>query len=358
VSVEGDCYDRVTRAPRCAILGTMRLSLTLLLLGLVAAGCRNSADEPAATPSAGATAATSASATPSLTSTAAPTATMEAAAPVALVPGTHEHTLEAGRRTRKYLVHVPPSGDDAMAIVMVLHGGGGNAKQVMRSTGFDEVADENGFIAVFPHGNGRLSDEFLLTWNAGNCCAYALAQGFDDVSFLRAVVREVVADYGADPGRVFVTGMSNGGMMSYRLACEASDVFLGVAPVAGALNLECTPGHSISLLAIHGTNDRMVRYEGGEPLEQADPTTRVDASVAESVGFFVGHNGCDERPVTTTEGILRFDEWGSCAGGARVALYTIEGGVHEWPGDTRASVARGIDASRLTWEFFASLEPR
>jgi polyhydroxybutyrate depolymerase len=241
---------------------------------------------------------------------------------------------------------------------MVLHGGGGNANQVIRSTRFDEVADENGFIAVFPHGSGRLSDEFLLTWNSGNCCGYARAQDIDDVAFLRAVVEAVLRDYGADARRVYVTGMSNGGMMSYRLACEASGVFAAAAPVAGALNVDCNPGQPVSLLAIHGTGDRMVRYEGGEPLEQVDPASRVDTSVADSVGFFVAHNACAEPPATTMDGILRYDEWGSCDQNARVALYTIEGGVHEWPGDRVATVGREVDASRLIWQFFAALPPR
>jgi polyhydroxybutyrate depolymerase len=80
--------------------------------------------------------------------------------------------------------------------------------------------------------------------------------------------------------------------------------------------------------------------------------------VVDSVGFFVGHNGCAGSPATTMDGILRFDEWGPCTESARVALYTIEGGVHEWPGDRLATVAREIDASRLVWEFFASLAPR
>jgi polyhydroxybutyrate depolymerase len=329
--------------------------IVIAALAYVACRDREAAPNTFQTPSA---TAPPVEATSPATASTVPAATATPGDGVALMPRTHEHTLESGGRTRKYLVHIPPGGSSPMPLVMVLHGGGGNANQVMRSTRFDEVADEHGFIAVFPHGNGRLSDEFLLTWNSGNCCAYALAQGFDDVSFLRAVVSAVVAQYGADAGRVFVTGMSNGGMMSYRLACEASDIFLAAAPVAGALNLECSPDSPISLLAVHGTDDRSVLYEGGVPLQQADPTPREDASVAQSLGFFVGHNGCDERPQSSTEGILRFDEWHSCAAGTRVALYTIEGGVHEWPGDTRASVAPDIDASRLIWEFFGSLERR
>jgi polyhydroxybutyrate depolymerase len=156
--------------------------------------------------------------------------------------------------------------------------------------------------------------------------------------------------------------MSNGGMMSYRLACEAAGLFLGVAPVAGALNVDCAPSQAISVLAIHGTADQNVLYEGGAPIQRADPLPRVDASVADSVGSFVDSNGCAAKPATSspdTDGlVIVTEEWPDCTGGARVVLHTIECGVHEWPGDQRATVARDFDASSAIWDFFSTLPPR
>ncbi len=351
------------------------LPLVALALGcLVFGGCRdrNGAEPATTTPAATATAATSSTAETAITAT--PRSTATGTTPVASPesspttattfsrqPGTHDLSIVSGGLKRHYLVHVPEGLDDSLRVpaVVVLHGGGGNANQVMRSTGFADVADENSFIAVFPFGDGRFSDDFLLTWNSGNCCGYARSAGIDDVSFIRDVVAAVITDWGADPARIFATGMSNGGMMSYRLACEASDVFLAVAPVAGALNLDCDPANPISLLAIHGTDDQHVLYDGGEPIEKVDPAPRVDTSVADSVGFFVAHDGCNADSDTSMPGaILRYDEWPNCDGGTRVALYTVIGGVHEWPGDPTATVAREIDASRLIWDFFASLPAR
>ena len=351
----------------------MRLfvATVLCLTCIVAVGCRNRDEapgSPAASPTVLAATNTPVPATVIVTARAQPATSPPPSVPpdgFARAPGTHERSLALDGRTRGYLVHIPPGVEAAgpLPLVLVLHGGGGNANQVRRSTGFDAVADEYGFIAVFPHGNGRLSDEFLLTWNAGNCCSYARDAGIDDVSFLRATVAAVVEEFGGDPGRIFATGMSNGGMMGYRLACDAADLFLGVAPVAGALNLDCQPSRPISLLAIHGTDDLHVLYEGGEPIERADPAPRIDTSVADSVGFFVEHDRClpdaaTSMPAISQDVTVVVDEWTGCTDGTRVALYTLQGGVHEWPGDRRATVARDLDASRLIWEFFSSLPSR
>ncbi len=348
----------------------MRLLPLLALLGgfLIFSGCRDrGGDDAVATATATSTLASAATATVTATATPGPGATPAPATNTTSTstfsrqPGTHDLPITVGGLERHFLVHIPEGLENSARVpaVIVLHGGGGNGNQVLRSTRFDDVADENGFIAVFPFGDGRFSDDFLLTWNSGNCCGYARSADIDDVTFIRAVVTAVIDDWGADPARIFATGMSNGGMMSYRLACDASDIFLAVAPVAGALNLDCNPANPVSLLAVHGTADQHVLYDGGPPVENVDPAPRVDTSVAESTGFFVAHDGCQPDPETTMPGaILRYDEWQGCGNGTRVALYTIIGGIHEWPGDPTATVARDIDASRLIWDFFASLPPR
>ena len=135
-----------------------------------------------------------------------------------LKPGGHELALTVGQRERTYLVHLPPvyDGKRSLPLVIVLHGGGGNAEGAARMTGFSEKADREGFVVVYPNGSGRLKTR-LLTWNSGNCCGYAMDQNVDDVGFIRVLIDEFVKTRAIDPKRVFVTGMSNGGMMTSQI---------------------------------------------------------------------------------------------------------------------------------------------
>ncbi|OLF13632.1 extracellular catalytic domain type 1 short-chain-length polyhydroxyalkanoate depolymerase [Actinophytocola xanthii] len=266
-----------------------------------------------------------------------------------------EHMLTVDGRERGYLLHVPPGAEGRLPVLLVLHGGGGNARQVAGQTGLSDLADEAGFLVVYPNGSGRTS---LLTWNAGACCGYAQRQGIDDVAFLSALLDEVLADQLADPERVFVTGMSNGAMMSYRLACELSDRITGIAPVAGALNVTpCRPTRPVSVLAVHGTADELVPYDGGPPAQPAPGNESwVNASVADSVGFWVDHDGCRRPATERTEGAVTTATYAGCAEGSEVVLHTVAGGGHAWPGGRRSRseadpVPPEPDASRLVAEF-------
>ncbi|HUJ70694.1 MAG TPA: PHB depolymerase family esterase, partial [Verrucomicrobiae bacterium] len=189
-----------------------------------------------------------------------------------LKPGNHELSLKTGGRDRVYSLHLPPAydGKHLLPLVIVLHGGGGNAEGAIRMTGFNQKADKEGFVVVYPNGSGRLKTR-LLTWNSGNCCGYALDSGVDDVGFIRALIDELKKTRAVDPQRVYATGISNGGMMTYRLACELSDKIAAIAPVAGALNLEnCQPTRPVSVIIFHGTADEHVLYNGGEPIRRVD----------------------------------------------------------------------------------------
>src|SRR5208282_2572641 len=179
-----------------------------------------------------------------------------------LKPGDHVLALTVGQQGRTYLLHLPPvyDGKRLLPLVIVLHGGGGNAPGAVRMTGFSEKADKGGFVVVYPNGSGRLKTR-LLTWNSGNCCGYALDNNVDDVGFIRALIDELVKTRSIDPKRVYATGMSNGGMMTYRLGCELSDKIAAIAPVAGALSVEnCQPTNPVSVIIFHGTADEHVLY--------------------------------------------------------------------------------------------------
>ena len=174
--------------------------------------------------------------------------------------------LRIGDLERSFSVYVPRAYDGTrtpIPLVLVLHGAGGNADQVARITGMSEIADKAPFIAVFPEGTAR-KEHGLLTWNAGNCCGYAYENQVDDVGFIRALVGSLSAEYRVDPKRVYAVGMSNGGILAYRLACELSDTFAAIGVVAGAFNVSpCRPTRPVALVIFHGTADEHVLYEGG-----------------------------------------------------------------------------------------------
>ena len=277
-----------------------------------------------------------------------------------LLVGETAHTLTHAERERSYLLYVPASvnWDEPVPLVFVFHGGAGNAESAVRMSGFNAVADRYGFLVVYPNGTGRLSDDKLLTWNGGTCCGYAQEKNVDDVGFVRAIVADLQTLVTLDPHRIYATGLSNGGLLSQRLGCEASDVFAAIAPVAGTLNLPaCSPAQPVSVIEFHGTDDQHIPYEGGY-----GPESLVDvdfASVKDSVDFWISVNGCDSQRQTDTFEDIQHETWKDCAGTTSVELYTIVGGGHAWPGGERGwpdadAPPRSISASELIWEFFAA----
>jgi len=287
----------------------------------------------------------------------APTAPTTATPNPNLKPGDYTQSFTFAGRERSYLIHLPSAlGNAPLPLVFVLHGGGGNAEGAAKMSGMSPLADKENFIVVYPDGTGRLEDR-VLTWNAGNCCGYALDNQVDDVGFIRALIEELRAVYPIDAQRVYATGISNGGMMAYRLACELSDQFAAIAPVAGALNADCRPAQPVSAVSFHGTADRSVLYDGGAPKQQLDSHPRTDNSVAYAISFWVRQDGCATTPRRVEHGNTVQDEYGDCVNGTGVALYAIKGGGHAWPGGDRLSLlldqpTQEISATDVMWEFF------
>jgi polyhydroxybutyrate depolymerase len=266
---------------------------------------------------------------------------------------------------RKVLVHLP-SGYDAAhpaPLVLALHGGGGHAEYMADDEhyGLQKKADEAGFVVAFPNGYSKLPGAKFATWNAGGCCGDARDRGSDDVGFARAVVAAIEARYSIDTKRVFATGMSNGGMMSHRLACEAADVFRAVASVAGTdATAACTPSRPISVLHIHARNDDHVLFDGGAGPGAFRDDSKVMAfvSVPETVSRWVQRDHCSAAPQRTVDRPGAYCETHSgCADGTTVQLCVTETGGHSWPG--AHSVRRGkeaasqaLDANDVIWRFF------
>jgi polyhydroxybutyrate depolymerase len=316
----------------------MKYWLGLLVLGIfVTVGCGRLGNAPAPT-----------RATPAVTAPS-PRRT--------LPPGDYAQSLMHAGRTRTYTIHLPRgiSDERAFPLVIMLHGGAGNSEHAARMSGFSTLADQENFIVVYPDGTGRLG-EVLLTWNAGNCCGYALDNNIDDVGFIRALIEKLERDHPINPKQIYVTGMSNGGMMAYRLACELADKIAAIAPVAGALNVECKPTAPISVIAFHGMADQHVLFEGGAPRVRADPHPREDKSVAYAMNFWAQHNRCAPTPQRDERGNIIHDTYTNCANGTAVELYAIKGEGHTWPGGKSwlggDPPTQEISATKVMWEFF------
>jgi len=262
--------------------------------------------------------------------------------------GTISGVIESGGRSRDYLLHLPPghNAGTPLPLVFVLHGATESDSNVEKLSGMSAKADQEHFIAVYPSGIGRVP-----TWNAGTCCGLAMKQQIDDIGFLRALLEKIERDYTVERKRVYFTGISNGAMMSYRVACEMSDQVAAIAPVEGALNVDCHPSSGVSVMIFHGTADRLVPFEGGStPFQSGE--RRSDNSVGGAVDFWVKRDGCVARPKHEESSEVHVDQYSGCQDGTAVALYAIQGGRHMWPGHRFSG--NSVPATDLMWAFFAA----
>ncbi len=279
-----------------------------------------------------------------------------------------DYMIYDGQR-RYFNIHLPSSYDpeNSYPLVFVFHGGGGNGENIEDTTNFTIKGDEEGFIVVYPYGTGRL-ETFLLTWNCGFCCGYALENDIDDIGFIRALYEHIESDYSIDPNRVFATGISNGGIMSYYVGAELSDIFAAVAPVSSQIGGQATvdsepwqiptPDHPVSVIAFNGKNDTRVPYDGGRPLEGSAHVYSW-MSTNESISFWVEHNGCNPIPEQniSQSGNIIIDTYGQGLNNTEVKLVTIVDGTHSWPGGKKGWLGgpeptQEISATDMIWDFF------
>lgn len=228
---------------------------------------------------------------------------------------------------RGYVVRLPasaPPAGQSWPVVLVLHGGGGDAEITERTTGFTAVGQREGFVVVYPEGTGRLGNH-LLTWNAGHCCGQAMQRQVDDVGFIRTLIDKLVADYPVDAKRVYATGISNGGMMSHRLGIELPDKLAAIAPVVAALfGDEKKPAQGVSALMINGALDASVPLAGGKPggrfanaWDGAHPL-----AVTAQASFWAVADGCTGAPEVTTQGVVQRTRY-RCPAGRDVELLVL-----------------------------------
>lgn len=280
--------------------------------------------------------------------------------------GTTEYSLRHGGLTRKYLLHVPAQRAPGapLPLVIALHGGGGHAEYMADDAryGWVSKADKEGFAVAFPNGYSRLPGGRFATWNAGQCCGDARDKNIDDVGFIRALVADVRSRLPIDPARIFATGMSNGGMLSHRLACDAADLFRAIASVAGTdATTTCTPSRAVSVLHIHAKDDTHVLFNGGAgPDAFRDPSKVFEfVSVPDTLSRWVARDRCNPSPRRTLDKPGAYCEvYSGCAADSRLQLCVTERGGHSWPGAERVRrgkepASQAIDATDVIWGFFA-----
>ena len=291
-----------------------------------------------------------------------------------LAPGDHEFTLTHDQLRRSYLVHVPPQADSGRPLPVVLnfHGGGAHADAQKQYSRMDPAADRDGYVAVYPNGTGGIGGR-LLAWNAGACCGWAAASRVDDVGFVLALLDDLARRMPLDPGRIYATGLSNGSMMAYRLAAEASPRIAATAGVAGAMTLpRFAPAVPVPVMHIHSVDDRRALYDGG--LGPAFPFTNTRAlhePVDVMLDKWIAHNGCPAQPQVVGPVSGRPDAadaahtatrytYVPCRDGTQVVLWKLTGAGHVWPGGVQdylplllGAGTTVIDANDEMWRFFS-----
>jgi len=273
------------------------------------------------------------------TNTPAPTATATLAA--TLQPDDSQRTLTVNGLERTYLLHIPSgiNAGQSVPLVFVFHGYSENATYIQQMSGFNDIADKGGFFVVYPSGKD-------LSWNAGGCCGSGMTENIDEAAFIRQIISDLGTVAKIDPKRTYATGFSNGALLSYRLACEMSDTFAAVAPVAGALITDpCQPGQSVSVIHFHGLNDPVVPYPGGGTV---DGTGQPFPPTEQSIAAWAQIDGCAESPTVEQTAIFTHTAYTSCKNGTAVELYAVKGIGHIWPSQYI------VPDSQLIWDFFAA----
>jgi polyhydroxybutyrate depolymerase len=274
---------------------------------------------------------------------------------------------------RQYILYQPSfktEHSSARPLLLVLHGGGGTNRGMLRLTNrrFNELADRDGFFVVYPQGIDN-------SWNDGrpDKISDAHRKGIDDVGFLRALIEDLITHYPIDTKRIFVTGISNGGLMSFQLGCSLPDTIRAIAPVTAqipaAIAPLCYSESAVSLVVFNGTADPLVPYNGGQ-IEVFSRQRGVVLSTDETIHIWRRKNRCSpeaviaELPDVAADGTrVTKIEYSQCKNESKVVLYRIEGGGHTWPDGRQylpvkwvGRTSRDINGCDEIWRFFRNLD--
>jgi polyhydroxybutyrate depolymerase len=296
--------------------------------------------------------------------------------------GSYVFTLTFGGLQRDYRLHVPPAAASGkpLPLVLNLHGATQNAQLEEITSDMDPNADMNGYLVAYPDGTriakvltpDPVAKNAQYGWNAGMCCGLPVSKHINDVGFLLKVISDIAAKTPVDLRRVYMTGISNGGMMAYAMAAEASGHVAAISSVSGQVEIPVIhPTRAVPTMEFHSVNDPIAKFDG---TPSANPLDRL--SVMQGIDQWVKADGCAKKPTTgpTIAGVAGSISAGEtatpityahCRSGAEVALWRFTGSGHVWPGSTLnmgpkknwilAGVGRGIilvDADETMWQFF------
>lgn len=299
--------------------------------------------------------------------------------------GAYVFHLAFGRRDRGYRLHVPPAAATGRPLPLVLNLAGATQNGWLEEiqSGMDRSSDSNGYLVAYPDGTristvltpDPVAKQAQYGWNAGQCCGLPVTKHVNDVGFLLKVISDIASRTPVDLRRVYATGISNGGMMAYALAAEASTHFAAVSSVSGQVEIPTVhPTRAVPTMEFHSVNDPIALFDG---VKNRHPRLRL--SVMEGIQQWVKADGCRPRPhdartIVGTGAVSQGETatlitYTHCRSGAEVALWRFTGSGHVWPGATfntgppktwiLAGVGRGIvlvNANEAMWQFFEHYE--
>ncbi|HJZ05620.1 hypothetical protein A2634_05455 [Candidatus Amesbacteria bacterium RIFCSPHIGHO2_01_FULL_48_32] len=270
---------------------------------------------------------------------------------------------------RQYRLHRPIGyfGKDNLPLVVALHGYGDSPRFMEMYSGWSALADREKFIVAYPYGSNAWWDK-NLSWNGGSCCGVALVAQKNDVGFVNQVIQDVISKYRVDVNKIYLTGFSNGSLLAYRFVTEGDSPVRALGIVAGSTGGRSLgqgeyfrinpPSDLVSLVMIHGLQDRVVPYSGG-PNEYLNVKglVRFDAFTG-GVGLWRNSDGCSTQETTKTAEV-EIVEWKNCSDGAQVTAYTATRLGHTWPGGLMEWLMTGrmgeFSATKTIWEFFQKI---
>jgi polyhydroxybutyrate depolymerase len=274
-------------------------------------------------------------------------------------------SLNYESQNRTFLVHLPPGYielDSSLPLILAFHGGFGDAYNMEKMSGLSRKSDttKNKFIVVYPEGVRNSINK--CTWNAGGCCGFAQEHNVDDVGFISILIDTLIERYKINKNKIYASGMSNGGMLCYRLAAELSHKVAAIAPVACSMVLKenWNPVRPIPIIHFHSYLDESIPYYGGIG---NGASRHYNPPIDSVLTTWSELNGCVHLSDTlfheTGEYLLR--EWDKCENESNILCYVTYDGGHSWPGGQKGRMfadppSRKINASDLMWEFFQQHE--
>ena len=291
--------------------------------------------------------------------------------PTDIPPGNKEVVIFHDDYLRRTIFYIPKRlKRRKRSLILCLHNEEETPESMTRLTrrGFNKLADQNGFIVGYPEGLNEY-------WNDGREDSISLSHynEIDDVGFIEKLIDYGIDSFRVDPSRIFVTGLSNGGFMTFRLACELSKKIRGIAAVSASLALDqlvnCSADSTVSVMIINGTRDPVMPYDGGEMIVD-DRSQGSNLGTEETIDFWLHENSCKEKSnKKDVSNANLFDEtrserftWSNCKNKTKVALITVTNGGHTWPGGRQymgeksiGKTSKDFDASKEIWRFFKGL---